>query len=404
MKEAVRYLSLAFAVLAIIVVLVMWKKRDREQAFVELRETFGADISLLEEDFIVGCSSAKLVDLVEFADLLSRAGEPTIIDLTGAPNLESFVGIEKLPTVHSLIAIDCAKLETADGVSGHPAIRELVLTDSRQFSNASAIPGMPALETVDFSGCEALTVIDVSSLPVLRNLYLSRCRKIESLDVSDLSALRQLYLDGCSGLKSLEGLDSLTDLTDLDVSNASSLSALEGVGNLDSLIVLDIRNIAVSDFSGIGQLPSLRVLRMGGNETIQNLEPFSGLEQLREIHLEACPNFTSLKGMPPGVSQYAGFTYCPKLKSLSGIEKASGLEQLDVTGCEALKDVSALQSLPDLVQVSFVKCRQVDDISVIESLEKLVIVMLGGSGVVSAAVDELEPKNKDIIFDFTVSG
>ncbi|MEM9018713.1 MAG: hypothetical protein AAGC68_17015, partial [Verrucomicrobiota bacterium] len=64
----------------------------------------------------------------------------------------------------------------------------------------------------------------------------------------------------------------------------------------------------------------------------------------------------------------------------------------------------ALESLSNLVQLSLVKCRQVNDISVIESMEKLIIVMLGGSGVVSAAVEELEPVNAEIIFDFTVSG
>ena len=239
---------------------------------------------------------------------------------------------------------------------------------------------------------------------MLQNLYLSRCRELSKLDVSNAPGLRQLYLDGCAGLSSLTGLESLAELTDLDVSNASALQSLEGISNLASLIVLDIRNIAIRDFSESGKLPVLRVLRMGGNESIRNLEPFSKMKELREIHLEACPNFESLHGMPSGISQYAGFTHCPQLKSLAGIETATALEQLDLTGCEALQDVTALGSLSNLVQLSLVKCRQVNDISVIESMEKLIIVMLGGSGVVSAAVEELEPVIAEIIFDFTVSG
>lgn len=404
MKDTARYLILSFAVLAVIAVLVMWKKQDKAEALKELSERYKADISILEEDFAVGCSSDLLVDLVEFSELLARAGEPTILDLTGASNLESFSGIEKLLKVHSLIAIDCPKLTSAHGVAKHPALREIVLTDSRQFSDASAINGLPALETVDFSGCEALEDIDVSGIPQLNNLYLSRCRKVKALDVTSVPGLKQLYLDGCSGLASLSGLESLTKLTDLDVSNASALESLESIESLTSLIVLDIRNVAISDFAGIGELPALRVLRMGGNEAIENLEPFSGMKELREIHLEACPNFSSLKGIPTGLSQYAGFTYCPKLTSLEGIGAAVGLEQLDLTGCEALKDVSSLKGLNNLVQLSLVKCRLVDDVSVIESMEKLVIVMLGGSGVVSASLENLKPVNDEIIFDFTVSG
>lgn len=404
MKEAARYLILSFAILVVIAMLVMWKKQDREQAFAELRERFQADISILEKDFAVGCSSALLVDLVEFSDLLARAGEPTILDLTGAPNLESFAGIERLLSVESLIAIDCPKLTSAAGVAKHPAIRELVLTDSRNFSDASAIRDLPLLETVDFSGCEALAEVEVSSLPRLKNLYLSRCRKVTSLDVSGVPALKQLYLDGCSALETLTGLASLAELTDFDVSNASALQSLDGVAALASLVVLDLRNIAIRDFTGIGKLPALRVLRLGGNETIENLEPFSGLTALREIHLEACPNFSSLQGMPPGISQYAGFTHCPKLITLDGIAGAPGIEQLDLTGCEFLQDVTALKDLDELVQLSLVKCRQVSDVSVIEAMEKLIIVMLGGSGVVPAAVEKLKPVNEEIIFDFTVSG
>ncbi|MEM6278509.1 MAG: hypothetical protein AAF733_03450, partial [Verrucomicrobiota bacterium] len=286
MKDAARYLILAFAILAVIGVLIVWKKQDRAQAFEELKERFAADISLIEDDFAVGCSSDRLVDLVEFSAVLARAGEPTILDLTGAPNIESFVGIETLPTLRSLIAIDCPKLVSADGVEGHPGLREIVLTESRNFSDASALNGLPALETVDFSGCEELESVGLAELPALQNLYLSRCRKVSSLDVSSVSGLKQLYLDGCSELASLTGLSQLTQLTDLDVSN-SALPSLAGIDGLSSLIVLDIRNLAIDDFSGIGELPALRVLRMGGNEYIENLVPFSGMEQLREIHLEA---------------------------------------------------------------------------------------------------------------------
>ena len=77
---------------------------------------------------------------------------------------------------------------------------------------------------------------------------------------------------------------------------------------------------------------------MGGNESIENLEPFSALSELREIHLEACPNFSSLKGIPSGLTQYAGFTYCPKLTSLEGIEGAPVLEKVNPVNQEIIFD------------------------------------------------------------------
>ena len=166
--------------------------------------------------------------------------------------------------------------------------------------------------------------------------------------------------------------------------------------------MLDIRNVDIPDFSGVGKLPALRVLRMGGQDTIETLEPLSGLVGLKEIHLEACPNFRSLKGIPPSVSQYAGFTHCPKLESIAGIEACEGLEQLDVTGCRNLKSIDEVAKLTSLVQLSLVKCREVTDITPVVALEKLTIVMLGGSGVLPDSVEDLETANPDIIFDFAV--
>ena len=107
--------------------------------------------------------------------------------------------------------------------------------------------------------------------------------------------------------------------------------------------------------------------------------------------------------MPSGISQYAGFNYCPKLASLDGIEAAKGLEQLDATGCEILSNVSALSQLSSLRQLNLVKCRQVVDIRPVEKLAELIIVMLGGSGVIPASVKELALVNEEMIFYFSVS-
>ncbi len=402
MKSAVRYIVLIFAVISVVAVLSVWKKHDREAAIQELENRYDADVTVGDDDFHIGCSSELLVDLVDFASVVNRVGEPSILDLTGAPNLESFSGFEILGSVKSLIAIDCPKLVSAKGVMGHPGLEELVLTDSANFRDASEVRDMRSVLTLDFSGCREMESFEISRLPLLENLYLSRCRKIKAIDLTQLSGLRQLYLDGCSNLESIEGLDQQTKLTDLDVSNATTLQRLDGIEKLAGLIVLDMRNVDISDYGGIGKLPSLRVLRMGGQDSIETLEVFSGLNELREIHLEACPNFRSIKGIPASVSQYAGFTHCPKLTSLSGIGASKNLEQLDLTGCRNLVDVIELSQLENLVQLSLVKCRQVTDITPVKELEKLVIVMLGGSGVIPASIEDLETANKDIIFDFAV--
>ncbi|MDF1849352.1 MAG: leucine-rich repeat protein [Verrucomicrobiales bacterium] len=403
MKPFARVLVFVFAIVVVVGILLAWKKQQRADALERLKTDFAADISEFEDEFFVGCSHERLTDLVELAELLNRVGKPTTLDLTGAPNLVSLQGAGSLLTIDTLIAIDCPKLVSAEGVGFHPKLADLVFTESTALEDVSAIEGLPELKTLDLSGCSQVAALDISTLPSIENLYLSRCRKLTALDLSSATGLQQLYLDGCAGLKEIVGLDGLSQLTDLDVSNATGLIHLSGVEKLSSLVVLDIRNVDLTDFSGIGALPTLRVLRMGGQDAIETLEPFSEMESLNEIHLEACPNLYSLKGIPPSINQYAGFTHCPKLESLAGIEVAGGIEQLDLSGCENLHDVTAVAELRSLLQLSFVKCRQVTEIDFVENLPKLVIVALGGSGVVPASVEELKPANKELFFDFELA-
>lgn len=404
MNQIVRALLLMLAVAAVIAALLIYSnKRSREGAIKELETRFEAQISISESEFFIGCSSSQLKNLEELAALALKIGQPTMLDLTGATMLESLRGAERMTRLTSITAVDCPSLVSADGIAGHPALRELIFADCTKLADVSAIRGLRQLVTLDLSGCIALSSLAVADLPQLDNLYLSRCTQITQIDAAQFPDLEHLYMDGCSGVKEIVGLGNLTELSDLDLSDMVALKDLSGLERLTKLVVLDLRNVKLSDVSGLGKLTSLRVLRMGGQETIRNLEPFSRLESLREIHLESCPNLDSLQGMPSGVSQYAGFTRCPKLTSLAGIESATGLEQLDLSGCSGLTDITAIAKLKSLIQLSLVKCVGVSDISLVSPLPQMAIVMLGGSGVSRESVVPIQKEKRDLYFDFDVA-
>lgn len=396
-----RLILLLVVALVAAIVVFNWKGQDRADAYAELAARFDATFVDSGEQSYLACASDALVDLEELGLLMQRIGQPEILDLTGASRLRSFEGIQRFTRLRSLVAIDCPQLTSATGLAGHPTVQEVVCLDSASFGDATYIRDLPRLLTLDLSGCLALEQLDLASLPQLENLSLSRCHKLSSLQLGQLPRLRQLYLDGCASLRSLPGLDQLTRLTDLDISNLSSLESIAGIGKLVELIVLDLRNVPISDFTEVGHLPKIRILRLGGQEGLHDLAPFASLTSLKEIHLEACPDLRSLNGLPSSVSQYAGFTYCPELRSLAGLEVAQGLIQLDLTGNEHLSDLAALAKLPELAQLNLSQCTAVTDVAVVEGLEKLVIVMLGKSGVAPASVEGLKPKNKDLIFDFS---
>lgn len=401
MKLKGRLIFLFVVAVVVAIVVIQSKNQDRTLALQEMKERFAATYVDSGEQSYLACASDALVDLEELGLLMQRIGQPEILDLTGASELRSFQGIRRFKRLRSLVAIDCPQLTSAAGLAGHPTLEEVVCLDSASFGDAADIRELPRLLTLDLSGCLALKQLSLASLPRLENLSLSRCHKLSSIELSQLTRLRQLYLDGCAELRNLPGLDQLTRLTDLDISNLSSLESITGIRKLAELIVLDLRNVPISDFSEIGHLPKVRILRLGGQEGLSDLTPFADLTTLKEIHLEACPDFRSLSGIPSSVSQYAGFTHCPELRSLAGLEAAQGLIQLDLTGNEHLSDLAALAKLPELSQLNLSQCSAVTDVAVVENLEKLVIVMLGKSGVAPASVESLKPKNKDLIFDFS---
>ncbi len=409
MKNA-RLVLFVFAIFAVAGVLLIWQRGEQSSARADLQEVYQLRANQYGEETHFSLNSGKLKDLSRLADLTEKAKtneegvalDPHAIDLTGSGNLLSLAGATRFPQLESLIAIDCPQLASADGVAGSPSLTQVVLTHNIQLSDVSGIRDLPTLKTLDLTACERIETLDLDGVPNLENLYLSGCRRLKRLDLSAVPKLKMLHLDGCMALTEIVGLGSLQELTDLDVSNCQDLKHLDGLASLAELIVLDMRNIEIDDFSIVGSLPKLNVLRMGGQGELVSLEPFSQLAELSEIHLEACPNLESLAGLPVSVRQYAGFTHCHSLTNLDGIETGADLKEVDLTGCRNLTDISQLSSLKKLSQLALIGCRQVTDISVLEQCPELRIIALGNSGVTEDQVEALKKKMPEAIFDFSV--
>ncbi|KAJ9448683.1 Dynein light chain 1 [Diplonema papillatum] len=103
----------------------------------------------------------------------------------------------------------------------------------------------------------------------------------------DLRSVLSLTL--CSlGLKCIEGLDSLSSLTILDLSSNSigKLSNLEPVGR--TLLRLDLRWNQITRLEALHCLQVLEVVKLQGNKVseIDTVVSLSGLPRLRGIHLQ----------------------------------------------------------------------------------------------------------------------
>lgn len=405
-----RLVMFCSAIASVAIILLVWKHQDRKSAWEEL-DKFQIEVNEFAGETFINVSSDRLKNLRKLGELIRRAGRspdgiplsPAVLDLTGSPNLESLAGISALMDLRTIIAVDCPRLSDVGALVGVPALEQITLTDNRSLVSFSDL-NLPSLVTLNLTGCINLVDLSGLELPNLKNLYLSDCRKLAKLDVGTYVNLEQLYVDSCLEIPKIQGLEKLASLTDLDVSNCHQLKNLDGLAGLSSLIVLDLRNVEIPDLSVIGKLPELRMLRLAGQGNITSLKPFSSLTRLTEIHLEACSNFVSLEGIPPSVTDYAGFTHCENLVSLDGIEKATNLKRLDVKYCRSLEDIESLKSLKSLVQLSLIMCEKITDVRQLEHNPNLAVVALGGSGVTPAMVEGLKdlfPPEKTI-FDFSV--
>ncbi|MEQ1842326.1 MAG: hypothetical protein ABL994_18125, partial [Verrucomicrobiales bacterium] len=76
MQNAARIPVIIVSIVIVVLILVLWKKSDRKNALSELETRFGADVSITDEEFYLGCSSSSLIDLSDLATVALRAGNP----------------------------------------------------------------------------------------------------------------------------------------------------------------------------------------------------------------------------------------------------------------------------------------------------------------------------------------
>jgi len=149
-----------------------------------------------------------------------------------------------------------------------------------------------------------LAVLRGCNLSSLTKLWLADCLGLTSLDgLSDARSLqlRSLMLTHC-GLESLRGLEG-AELVELHVSSCpiTCLHGLVGPGpmqlaslrinNLSRLTCLELRACShLESLDGIGQLPALVSLDLGGCRQLTSLQPVlnAGAVNLRDVTLDGC--------------------------------------------------------------------------------------------------------------------
>lgn len=294
-----------------------------------------------------------------------------------------------LPALRTLRLRGSSSIRTLEGLEA-PQLREIDvscigLTDLR------ALAGKACIQILNLSGNRKLTDLTPlqACLPTLKSLHLYGTGIANLSPLSGAGVLEELDLDDCNSITSLQGLENVTiSGRQFSLGNLNGLSSLQHLqaGNLtlSSLKLLttleglesraaEIRSLTIwetpglTDLSALAQLSSLEELELNTCKAFTGLKPLEGLTTLRSLALRECPKLkrlpdlsaTSLEDLsledcgisdlgvlPASLSGSLDLVSLKKLKSLTGLERCSGLRQISIG--HAIEDASALAACNEI--------------------------------------------------------
>lgn len=200
---------------------------------------------------------------------------------------------------------------------------------------------------------------------------------IEGDDITTLQGLEGitmcafLYIQNLPNLQSLEGLTSIRRVIHLII-DSTGLTSLGGLESLDTVeFILNIsRNDHLIDLSGLEAVTDVNGLYVSDNAALQSLQGLGSLKRLHNLSIEYCPSLINLTGMPAletldalylgnntqltdlsGIEQITllendlAIYSNPLLASLQGLQAIEKIRNIDIRGNSSLLNMSGLESL-----------------------------------------------------------
>ena len=201
----------------------------------------------------------------------------------------------------------------------------------------------------------------VSTLRYVFHLQIYYFQAAEGLDALSESNVYELTIVDCDSAD-LKGLETVSDLHELNISSVRQVSNLGVLSELVGLFGLDITNSYIRDLPSLDSLTKLTRLYLSDNQ-ISDLTPLAGLPQLYSLdigdnqisdltplagltelgHLEISNNqVSSLKPLASLTNLKYLYMENNQVSSLAGLEKLTSLSSIHAAG-NPLTDTSALE-------------------------------------------------------------
>lgn len=206
------------------------------------------------------------------------------------------------------------------------------------------------LEELTISGGPSNALAVLSSMPNLVSLSITDTPvSTDELEIiSSLSKLETLTLNDC-GLSTVAGLENLTSLTYLDLSN-NTVRNITPLASLTDLQEVYLQHNALTDLSSLSGLNALVTLDVSYN-ALTTLSPITGLSNL--VWLDASNNTITEVAQVGRLTSLQNLSVAYNtLTDVSALAQCTSLTQLDVSN-NTITDISALAALTKLTKLVF---------------------------------------------------
>ena len=196
---------------------------------------------------------------------------------------------------------------------------------------------------------------DVSDLSPLSECLSLQKLIVNSNPISDLSPLfglgRLCELNiGATDITTLDGISGLRSLTRLEAHDCLKLEDMSDLKNIHQLTFLSLRPANADVIEAVRDMPNMRALYLWNADSLKDLKPFSGLENLYYLGLDTC-GLESLDGLEDLSNlEYITFRFT-HITDISPLENADTLNTVAMNGC-IIKDYSPLFNMKNLRDLS----------------------------------------------------
>jgi len=257
----------------------------------------------------------------------------SLVDLKGLDSLQKVEGKSNL----SLYISNCASLNSLEGLNNLESVRDLHIAVNPLLSDISALANLANIEN-------SLTIHSCPSLVDLNGIQ----------SITRLTEISILNNDGITNLKGLENIDEVQTVVISDNEILTDVTALGGIGQLESLVFS--RNDTMVDFQGLERITFVSTLSIEDNSILESFAGLENLEEVNELYVNRNPiikNFNGLEGLKRisnnnSLKSILGIFSNPELISLEGLGNLASLEgDLTITNNGNLSNFCALDLLFD---------------------------------------------------------